>query len=275
MSKVIGILIFFFSIGQINAQTIDELVEKLSKESRISTAFGFTGGQTEQFKTFKKLVKIATVEELVEFSNHSNPVVACYAGWGLVDKNYNHLELILSNFLKRKERIEITKGCIGAYSTISESLYLEYFNKVSRFSEKTKTGSQLFKLDSLILFDKNVSENLLNHAFRNNVFEDKFLDRIKFIAFEQKKFVALKYIFNNHRNCCEERLITELIESLDDWFLNKNIYKETFNILLSFDNKEIRKSTFLKLVELYKYGVFPNSKEEYDSYFKNEKFINE
>lgn len=275
MLQLITILIFFFSIGQINAQTVEELVEKLSKEKNIKTAYGFTGGRTEQFRTFKKLVEIATVEELVELSYHSNPVVACYAGWGLVDKNFDKLEIVFSQLLKRNEKIGIYDGCIGTHSTISESLYLKYSNKIYRLTEKAKTSSQLFKLDSLILFNDNISETLLNHAFKNNTFKGKFLDRIKFIAFEQKKFVAMKYLFNNHRNCCEERLVTELIESLDDWFLNKNIYKETLSILLSFDNKEIRESTFLKLSELYKYGVFPNTKEEFDSYFQNKKVIDE
>lgn len=274
MSNVIVILIFFFSIGQINAQKIDELVDIMAQVNEVhDSAVGVAGIKTEQFKAFEKLKELVTIDELVELTNHPNPVITCYASWGLVDKNYNRLEIVFSQLLKRNEKVAIYYGCQGKFLTIKESLYLKYFNKLLNQMDspfyQVSTDSQLFKLDSLILFYDNISETLLNHAFENNTFGGKFLERIKFIAFEQKKFVAMKYIFNNHRNCCEERLAEELLLYLgNNQYVHHNIYREIFSMLFFFDNEELREVIFLRLKILFAMGIFPTSEKEYETYLK-------
>lgn len=273
MSKLIFILTFFFAIGQINAQTVEELVESLSK-AQILDAADFVGRKSEQFKTFERLKEIATIGDLLKLTNHENPVIACYTSWELIDKNYNRLDFVFKKFQERNEKFQIVSGCEGEESTLSEALYLRYFNKiyhktVTWFDKKVPVDSQLFKLDSLILFNDNVSEDLLNHAFQNNIFDEKFLDRIKFIAFEKKKFVAMKYIFNNHRKCCEEKLPNGLLEYLgNNQYVHRNIYREIFYMLLSYDDKELRKVTLSRLKILFAMGIFPTSEKEYEAYLK-------
>ncbi len=95
---------------------IRKIADKIGKFNKIYTeAIGFGGVRTKQYDRFEKLIKVSTIDELVELTNHPKPAVRGYAFWGLAKKYYTDLEVVFIAHANDEELVFQMQGCIGGY----------------------------------------------------------------------------------------------------------------------------------------------------------------
>ncbi len=167
-------------------ETIEELVMEIAKNNVFCSIL------TSQFERFELLKQKASKPELVRLTKDSNAVVACYAGFALIDLQYEDLASIYGYFATHSKMIRVLLGCNSGYSD-SGTLFYDYYIKNSDFQPHsthivdTKT---LFLLDSINIFVMNGGEK----SFKNSLFPTHFLKRIEFLAFEEEREDALEYL---------------------------------------------------------------------------------
>lgn len=93
---------------------IDQIVSSLSQNGTLSF------DQDTQHANFQKLVTIASLEELIELTEHDSPAVRGYAFWGLAKKNYEELESIFINHLDDRAKVVSRNGCLVGDNTVIE-----------------------------------------------------------------------------------------------------------------------------------------------------------
>src|SRR5690606_8725659 len=80
-------------------QKLKTLVDKIAKINEVQEEHvGFGRSESENFKNFKQLKEIATIDELVLLTDNKNATVACYASWALADNAYSDLKNIFQKF---------------------------------------------------------------------------------------------------------------------------------------------------------------------------------
>ncbi|MDR6238775.1 hypothetical protein [Aureibacter tunicatorum] len=251
---------------------MSELVKKIAEVNEVQDAhIGYAGSPREQYKRFELLKSKATVKELIDLTNHKNKVVACYASWGLIDKEYEHLDQILNKFLDNDHNVSTFSGCLKGSDPISSEFYNRYWNKLrleSNDEEKTlQNDEQLLKIDSLILFKKNVYWLILDRALHNRKYPDNYLNQIKLLAFEKKNLDALEYIYKYDLEGNEKSIQNALTKYLDRKKIWPSEYEVIFDILLSFKDEDLTQVVLNELKEIDKNNTYPSS-SNYDAILK-------
>lgn len=254
------------------AQDISELVQKIAEVNEVQDAhIGYAGSPSEQYERFELLKSKATIKELVDLTNHKNKVVACYASWGLVDKQYGHLDDLLNNFIENDHNVSTFSGCLKGSDPISSKLYHRYWNKLrleSNNEEKAlQNDEQLLRMDSLILFKKDVYWLILDRALHNRKYPDNYLSQIKLLAFEKRNLDAIEYIYKNSLEGNEKSIQNALTKYLDRKKVWPSEYEVIFDILLSFKDEDLNRIVQNELKEIDKNNTYPSS-SNYDAILK-------
>lgn len=93
---------------------IRKIVVKIAEGDELHSEFiGYSGKTTRQYKHFERLIKKASLEEMVELTEHPQPVVRGYAFWGLAKKHYEDLEKIFIAHANDEELVFQMDGCTG------------------------------------------------------------------------------------------------------------------------------------------------------------------
>ena len=135
---------------------IKKLVEKIGKENIIhSDAVGFSGEKTAQYERFERLIKEATIEELVELMGHPKPAVRGYAFWALAKKHYKDLDNIYVQHAKDGELVFQLDGCMGGDLPLISFMRMVITPRVldsdcKKFNEKTMKKME----EKQYIFDK-------------------------------------------------------------------------------------------------------------------------
>lgn len=104
---------------------IKKLVEQLSKENMIlGRAVSVGAEERPPYKAFKKLVDVASIDELVLLTKHDNPIVRGYAIWGLILRDKEKAEALKSQFYADNAVVEtMLHGCIVEPHRLSNFAY--------------------------------------------------------------------------------------------------------------------------------------------------------
>lgn len=209
---------------------------------------GIGGTESENYQNFLQLKKAATTDELVNLTNDTNNVVACYASWALADKSYSNLSDIFTHFLRKDKTVKTFSGCIKSVDNISSELYHRYWNNVN---DKLKaTDKLLLKLDSIVLYSDNSYWLLMTRAFENRVYPASYKNRIENLAFKQGNREALFYLCNWYRADNYDNIKKSLMTYLkrtDFSTTGTTDYYRTLDELLKFRDSEIEKLIIQKL----------------------------
>jgi len=191
--------------------------------------------KSENFENFKKLTEAASDKELVSLLNNKNKTVAVYASVGLLERKPEFLEKIFQNFLNLKTKIHTQNGCVFGDQNPAEPLYHAYNRSLN--AKDVRTDSKLYKLDSLIIFNSNSPESLLQEAFRYKIYPASFRKRIEILAFKNHKISAVNYLNKWHKGDYADLLQKELISIINNDSLSID-KKKYLSELLSFNNIE-------------------------------------
>lgn len=191
--------------------------------------------KSENFENFKKLAEAASDNELLSLLNNKNKTVAVYASVALLNRKPELLEDIFHKFLNFKSTIHTQNGCIIGDQNPAEPLYSTYYRSLN-FKE-TRTDAKLFKLDSLIIFNQNSPESLLQEAFRYRIYPKSFTKRIEILAFKNHDLSAINYLNKWNKGDYSDLLQKEFISIMRNDSLSINKKKYLID-LLSFNNVE-------------------------------------
>ncbi|MFP7655716.1 hypothetical protein [Chryseobacterium proteolyticum] len=221
-------------------------------------------------ENFKKLVQLASEDELLSLINNRNKTVAVYASVGLLERRPEKIDKIFSNFLNLKTTIHTENGCLVGDLNPAEPLYQKYLYSLPG---KNRQSDQLLKkLDSIIVFNVNSPESLLQEVFRYKIYPKSYRKRIETLAFKDHKISAATYLSRWHKGDYSELLQKEFISMIKNDTLigvQKKIYLKE---LLSFRNA--RNKEFI-LNYLKKDTLFRNDFETINQLELNDIFYDE
>ncbi|MEM7513353.1 MAG: hypothetical protein AAF388_20665 [Bacteroidota bacterium] len=225
--RVLIITLFLALSSFYCSSQIDPLLQSIIEENEVHyESVGLGGSTSDQYLRYRKLVKIASDEKLLDLTKHENPTVRCYASWGLVERNFSDLGSVFQNFLTNDDRVTSFSGCIKSTSYISSQFYHKYWNSLRMSGKDLEYDKTLIQLDSLVLYQEDPDGLLLIRALENRVYSSNFLPRIEELAFEAKNEDAIFYLANWHRAEYKNELEKFLIKYLKETnFSEKGAWK--------------------------------------------------
>lgn len=231
-------------------RTIGDLNDILNRIRTINEVqdehIGFAGAESENFKNYLNLKSKANIAELINLTDDTNSVVACYASWALIDKSYNDLPSVFIKFFNNDKYVSTFSGCIKSSDLLSSEFYHRYWNRVSeKANDKT-----LFTLDSLVLFSDKSYWLLTVRALKNRVYPTTFNKRIEYLAFTKANIDAIAYLKNLNNKTYDEQIKQALVKYLQQTnFSGVGVtpYFETVNDILKYDNDKLKSVVLTKL----------------------------
>lgn len=233
------------------------------------SAIGYAGRQPKQWNNFKKLQEDVSEKEIVALTEHTNPVVKCYAFNVLVYKRNKNSFNILKKNLQDTTSVSCQYGCM--VSTVKVNDY--FIESILRPNpdEAYLTKSDKKTLDSLILYTPNLISNYKNNLLEDIKPEEKYYHRIKELALKNNNAAILA--ISKYQRKSDIELINLLLENTDTdiqyYGLKavKNFPNEkSFEKIKTIHALEIKKTThynYIMLRELYQAIVsFKNDKSK-------------
>lgn len=178
-----------------NTQTANftKLVSELGKSKRFEFEFIGRGSSTsETYLKYKTLLGIADTGQLLTLINNSNPIIRCYAAFGLIDKKYSKIDKVFEMVIKHDAYIESQRVDLIDKSPLSELVYYRYLNSVPRKSRPK--DSVLFLIDSMILTSCCNNNQLIFAALDNRIFPKRMISTIENLADTKLNIHAINYL---------------------------------------------------------------------------------
>lgn len=225
------------------------IVSKIESINEVQSAhIGAAGFESENYKNFTALKKLAKAQELIQLTDNKNNVVACYAAMALADKSYPDLKSLFLKFVNKDRQVETFSGCIKSQDPISSKLYHQYWTNID--DNLKATDRTLLELDSIILYSRNVYWLLTARAIENRVYNEPYKTQIATLAFEKGNSDAIYYLCNWHKAEYAGKLKFALLKYLKTTnFSDTGItdYYKTVEQLFSFKDDNIRKEIVAKM----------------------------
>lgn len=201
----------------VKAQELRKKVEKIVIEIAeenvyCSSAVGFAGEETKQWKRFERLQRDANDMELKYLTSHKNPVVRCYAFQALADRNNSEIFEILIDHLNDDENVSTFIGCI-----VSSQLVGDFFLNAVNPKYIPETEYELNErnqriLDSLVLFETDAK--LLARSWLLQDVEPKpaYYEKLKEVYVKEKDPYSL-IALARYKKEEDQELITSWLEN--------------------------------------------------------------
>lgn len=226
---------------------IDNIVKINELQSERVSVAGF---KSENYKNFTLLKEVATVDELVQLTDHENATVACYASWALVTAGYSDVKTIFQKFVLNDKLVTTYNGCIKEDSCLSTEFYLKYWCSINTL---TRTGDEaLLDFDHIILYSKVQNYTLLDIVFQNRVFDKSCEDQIAYLAFHKGYREAVFYLCDWYRGKYADKIKEVLKQYLDNTNFTQTgmvDYYRCIKELFKFKDTNIRKKILTKIQE--------------------------
>jgi hypothetical protein len=192
------------------SKDIKKIIKSFKKAKQVeSSHMYYSGIPSEIFPHFEELQIVATKEELIELTKHSNAITRYYAFWGLLNKN-THIDTlfkIVKHHLKDTVVVKRQFGCIGSSVTIGD-----YMLSSLKYSDDYEmSDKQEHEIDSLLFWGEN---NLINE--RNEIFiwleksEINYVQLEKIIVSEKNPYVLIPLL--KYQKPEDKRFIKDFIE---------------------------------------------------------------
>jgi hypothetical protein len=125
--RIPALALFFTLPALLSAQTVDELVDTLSKaESLDDEAVGDGGTRSATFRTYEALRDRATKEQLQKLLDHKAPIVRGYAVRALAERNEEvDWPAVLRKFAADAAKVWAFQGCIRSEQLLGDAV-IEY-----------------------------------------------------------------------------------------------------------------------------------------------------
>lgn len=228
---------------------LSDIVKRIASINEVQSAhIGAAGIESDNYKNYLELKRIATTDDLLNLTDNQNAVVACYASMALADKSYPDLRTVFLKFLSHDRKVSTLSGCIKSKDNISTELYHEYWNNVD---DKAKWSDKiLLQLDSIVLYHDNSYWLLMTRALENRVYPASYKKRIEELAFNYGNRESLFYLCTWYRADNYESIKRALVTYLKKTDFSKTgttDYYRTLDELLKFRDSDIETLIIQKL----------------------------
>ncbi len=235
MIKKTLIIVFYFILNFLSAQSNDELIETLINSNIIQLEYNNMGHE------FGELLKQITDKELFELAKNGDPIISTYAKIGIINKGKGNIKTMIQKELKRDITLEVYSACNGDYKTTSGILYetfyvKKYINALNHYNVKEinidsiVSSSKIFnELDSIIIYsDSNINQFVFDSVFSKR-YANKHLKRIEKLAFEMNNSYAFFYLLEHY----EKKYLTRQTKYFTEQFLDSEFktYNEVKNLI--------------------------------------------
>lgn len=149
--KITSAIIFILALLITTAcgQTVDSIVREIAEINEVqSESIGIAGEPSENYRNFEKLKEKADIPTLIELTENESPVVSCYAGWALIDKEYADSATIFSRYLNSDKSVTTLNACAVPENNLSSEFYHRFWNNVT----DKRANTTLIQLNSLIIY---------------------------------------------------------------------------------------------------------------------------
>lgn len=220
-----------------------------------SSHIGLGGDASKVHAYYNRLLKIATNKDLLSLSKDSSSVVAMYGIYGLMDRKDMRFVDIFEYYSKNNRPVITQKGCVFNETFFAEEIYYRYYYhvwKISNFDKKAiEYDPQLIKMDRMILAGADPYYSLLHSTLENRNYQDSQVNLIKSIAFEKENFKAITYLFEKNPEKHKHKIFDILVSHLrNKEHLSIEQLDTIYTILITFDQLDIHKLLFQKLVDI-------------------------
>ncbi len=171
---------------------LKKVVRELEEYNVVESAYvGDAGSASVQWKRYKQLKEIATMDQLVALSDYSNPVVRCYAFRALAAKNSDQVFPIALTHLLDTTKVQTLDGCIGGSEYTGD-----YFIGVLKYYEENYEGYRLSEeeqttLESIFIYDENIVLYERSRVLRDLKPKAEYYSRIRQLVKEKRELDAL------------------------------------------------------------------------------------
>ena len=138
IKQLLAIIFYFFVLSLVGQATasiklsseVSATVRELEIGNIVSAEHtSVLGAKNRQYRSFEKLVEVATAEELVALMQHDNPSVRVYAFWGLMKKDHPELNLLIQSFYEDEAEVEFHEGCRISNHQVVELVHILWKTK--------------------------------------------------------------------------------------------------------------------------------------------------
>jgi len=186
------------------------IVSKIIEYGEITgQAVGYSGMKPKQWDNFTSLRKNASEQELLRLTEHTNPVVKCYAFDLLVNTRNKNSFNILKKHLQDTTYVSVQYGCIGSMIRVND-YYIKSMSSPNPNNEYL-TESNKKTLDSLLLFTPNLMSDSKNELLETIEPKEKYYNRIRELALKQNKSAIVA--ISRYQKEKDIQLINNLLEN--------------------------------------------------------------
>lgn len=237
--RTICFALAFCSLTFSCSQNLDDIICDISDINIVEyESVGIGGWKGKNYSNYELLIKRANIDQLLGLIEHENPVVACYASWGLIDKEYKNLPKLFEKIIKEDRVVKTQSGC----TLMGDVLYSEFYHRYWNLHRENNDDEVLFELDKIILKQEKPHWLLLSRALENRVYPKEFKEIIYKLGFEKHYLEAIFYLCNWHKSEFNYELQLFLVEELKETeFQGKNSssYYKLIDELLRFKNEKL------------------------------------
>lgn len=166
-------------------------VKKITKVNELmSSAVYSSGTRPKQWDNFEELKISASIEELIELTNHPNGVVRSYSFWALsLTKNVD-LFSIIKTHLNDYELINTQFGSIGGQEMVGDFFIQIMTPQYIDLDSDKMDSKEMKELDSLLIYQPNKLSSRYNAINRAEPTENLYL-KIRELVIKEKNQSAL------------------------------------------------------------------------------------
>jgi hypothetical protein len=141
--------------AQITKTTHQIINEIQSINILMSGSIGYAGKRPKQYDNFTRLKGTATIDELINLTNHPNPTVRCYAFWALAYNPKINLFPIILDHINDDEMVETQFGCIGGDEPVGDFFISVVTPNQIDLNPNKLDSTQISTLDSILIYSSN------------------------------------------------------------------------------------------------------------------------
>jgi hypothetical protein len=108
--------------GKLQVQDpVSVIVEEIAKHNVYEFGkLGYTGLKSKQYDRYLKLMELATDDQLLQLTGHSNVVVRIYAYHACEKRNIPLSQEVLSKYRRDSSRVKMINGCEAFVTTVQK-----------------------------------------------------------------------------------------------------------------------------------------------------------
>lgn len=136
-SIIIFLLFSFKNLYSQLSPKVNALTEQLSRNNTVESKFvNYEGSESNIFKLYDSISKIATKKEVEYLAFHGSTTVKAYFSNNLVIDKSNKLKKLFINFIQQNDSLYIKVGCVGNKTLLAGELYQQVYNLPHALKEK-------------------------------------------------------------------------------------------------------------------------------------------